>query len=101
MKQFARYLAATLLTCTLCLPVLAYSADREDYEKDARYAEGTPPTIPHRFEDTSNGAYCLGCHGAGLNRAPLCPHPVRLSCTGCHVQGEIKDIKSMKKGKEK
>ena len=44
----------------------------------------------------SNGEYCLGCHKTGLKGAALCPHPVRLSCTGCHAQGEIKKAKKNK-----
>lgn len=101
MKQLTQYLLATILTTSLCLPLTAFADDQANYNKDAEYAENTPPMIPHRFEDTSNGAYCLGCHGVGLKGAPLCPHPVRLSCTGCHAQGEIKDAKSEKKGTKK
>jgi len=89
------------LVALLTLPVAVSAEQAENYNKDAEYAEGTPPTIPHRIQDTSNGAYCLDCHKTGLNGAPLSPHPVRLSCTGCHVQGEIKDVKSVKKGKKK
>jgi cytochrome c-type protein NapB len=62
---------------------------QEDYESDARYAEAQPPTIPHPFRDAADGKYCLRCHGTGLNGAPLSPHPVRITCTECHVKGEI------------
>lgn len=101
MKQFTRYLAALLLACSLWLPVAAHADDREDYGSDARYAEGTPPTIPHRIQDTANGEYCLGCHRTGLKGAPLCPHPVRLTCTQCHVPGEVKEVKPLKKSRKK
>lgn len=101
MNILLRCCAITCLITLLALPIAVSADEHENYNKDAEYAEGTPPMIPHRFEDTSNGAYCLGCHGAGLKGAPLCPHPVRLSCTGCHAQGEIKGVKSVKKGKKK
>ena len=101
MKILLNCCAFMCLVALLALPISASAQQAENYNKDAEYAEGTPPTIPHRFEDTSNGEYCLGCHKTGLNGAPLSPHPVRLSCTGCHVQGEIKAVKPVKKGKSK
>lgn len=99
MKILLRCCAIMSLVALLTLPVAVSAEEAENYNKDAEYAENTPPTIPHRIADTSNGAYCLGCHKTGLNGAPLSPHPVRLSCTGCHVQGEIKDVKPVKGSK--
>ena len=101
MKIQLRCCAATLLIAFLSLPLAVSAEEAENYNKDAEYAESTPPMIPHRFEDTSNGEYCLGCHKTGLKGAALCPHPVRLSCTGCHAQGEIKEVKAIKKAKKK
>lgn len=100
MKMLLRCCAIMSLVGLLALPAVASADEAENYDKDAEYAESTPPMIPHRIEDTSNGEYCLSCHGTGLNGAPLSPHPVRLSCTGCHAQGEIKEIKSHKKDKK-
>ncbi len=99
MRMILRCCTMTSLVLALALPVFVYADDEpENYEKDAQQAENTPPRIPHRITDTSDGTYCLGCHRTGLNGAPETPHPERLSCTGCHVQGEIKE---MKKGKNK
>lgn len=92
--------AAALLTF-LTLPVISNAGEAANYAKDAEFAEGTPPMIPHRIIDTANGEYCLGCHKTGLNGAPLCPHPVRLTCTGCHGQGDIKDSRQLKKGRKR
>ena len=100
MKILLHSCAAAALAALLALPVAASAEETADYARDAEYAESTPPMIPHRFKDTSDGAYCLGCHKTGVNGAPLSPHPVRLSCTGCHGQGEIKEAKPAKKGKK-
>ena len=101
MKILLRCCAGTSLIALLALPVIVSADDAENYDKDAEYAEGTPPMIPHRITDTSNGEYCLGCHLTGINGAPFSPHPIRLTCTGCHGQGEIKETTSLKKGKNK
>ncbi|MDR3581387.1 MAG: hypothetical protein P4L44_15610 [Oryzomonas sp.] len=85
--------AVCLLAVVACASFFSFpvqAEEREDYESDARYAEGQPPAIPHPFRDTADGKYCLRCHGTGLNGAPLSPHPVRITCTECHVKGEIK-----------
>lgn len=82
---------ATITALSAVSPVASLSAEeRPDYAADARFAEGTPPTIPHPFKDVANGEQCLTCHLKGIKGAPLCPHPVRLTCTECHVAGEIK-----------
>lgn len=88
MKSAAHLLAVVACASFTVFPVQA--EEQKDYESDARYAEGQPPTIPHPFKDTADGTYCLRCHGSGLNGAPLSPHPVRITCTQCHVKGEIK-----------
>lgn len=96
-----RCCAVTTLIAALALPVVVTADEPVNYEKDAWSAENTPPRIPHLIKDTSDGTYCLECHRTGLKGAPETPHPERLSCTGCHVQGEIKKEKSPKKGKTK
>lgn len=101
MRLLFRYCAVASLVALLALPIVVSADESENYEHDARNAENTPPRIPHLIKDTSDGAYCLGCHRTGLKGAPETPHPERLSCTGCHVQGEIKKEKSHKKGKTK
>ena len=101
MNVLFRSLVITAIAAAMALPVVSVAEEADNYEPDARYAENEPPMIPHRFEDTSNGEYCLGCHRTGIKGAPICPHPVRLSCTGCHAQGEIKDVKPVKKERKK
>lgn len=106
MKLLFRYLVSLACLCALALPAVA-DENGEDYEKDARYGEDTPPMVPHRI-DNKTGEACLACHLSGLNGAPITPHPVRLDCTECHGQGEIKaqiseskhDKKSRKHNKE-
>ena len=92
---------AALLAALLALPVFVGAEEGQNYAKDAANAENTPPMIPHRIKDTSDGTYCLSCHGTGKNGAPETPHPERLSCTGCHGLGVIKDVKLQKKGTKK
>ena len=101
MKTLLRCCIVASLIAALALPLFANADEPDNYEKDARQAESTPPMIPHRFNDTADGKYCLGCHGTGVKGAPMTPHPERLSCTGCHAQGVIKDTKPVKKGKKK
>lgn len=101
MRLFFNCYTVASLVALLALPPLLRADETENYDKDAEYAESTPPMIPHRIKDTSDGEYCLRCHGAGVNGAPMSPHPVRLSCTGCHAQGEIKGEKPLKRGKNK
>lgn len=101
MNLLLRCCLITILGMFVALPLPVSAEESRSYSKDAEYSEGTPPMIPHRFEDTSNGEYCLGCHKTGISGAPLCPHPVRLSCTGCHAQGEIRAIKPTGKESKK
>ena len=81
MKISLRCCAVASLAAFLALPVVVSADEADNYDKDAEYAESTPPMIPHSFKDTSDGEYCLGCHRSGVNGAPMSPHPVRLSCT--------------------
>lgn len=100
MKILLRCCAAASFLALLTLPVIVSADDAGNYAKDAEYAEGTPPMIPHPITDTSDGSYCLGCHGKGINGAPMSPHPVRLTCTGCHGLGEVTDAATLKKDKK-
>jgi cytochrome c-type protein NapB len=90
--------AVAFLLASLALPVTVSAEEAQNFAKDAGNAESTPPMIPHLFKDTSDGRYCLGCHETGVKDAPVTPHPERLSCTGCHGQGEIKAANPVKKG---
>ena len=101
MRILFRSCAVTFLIAALALPIVASADDTQNYAKDASQAENTPPMIPHHIKDTADGTYCLGCHGSGVNGAPMSPHPVRLYCTGCHGRGEVKDARPEKKGKKK
>ena len=101
MRILLRSCAVTFLITVLALPIIASADEPGNYDKDARQAENTPPMIPHRIKDSAGGEYCLGCHREGVNDAPVTPHPERLSCTGCHGQGEIKEAKPLEKGKNK
>ena len=101
MKTLLRCCILTSVMAALALPVGVRADEAESYDKDAEYAEGNPPMIPHHVKDTADGEYCLSCHGTGVNGAPLSPHPVRLICTGCHAQGEIKESKPAKKHHKK
>ena len=65
MKMLFRCLVSFACLFALAIPVLA-DGNVEDYEKDARYAEGTPPMVPHRI-DEKTGEACLACHREGLN----------------------------------
>jgi cytochrome c-type protein NapB len=98
MRLLLRCCGIPSLIAALALPVIVSADEHENYEKDAQQAEGTPPRIPHHITDTSDGTYCLGCHRTGLNGAPETPHPERLTCTQCHVPGEIKEMKPGEKG---
>lgn len=92
MRILHRYCAVASLAALLALPVIVCAEEGVNYDSDARQAESTPPMIPHKFRDTAGGDFCLNCHGTGINDAPITPHPNRLNCTGCHGQGEIKDL---------
>lgn len=96
MKTLLRLLLGTFCLLVLVLPVLA-DGQGDDLESDARYAEGTPPMIPHRVEVDATGDKCLACHLTGLHGAPLTPHAVRLDCVQCHGQGEIIEKKHEKR----
>ncbi len=99
MRLLCRCSAVALLLALLALPVVVCADEPENYEKDAQNAENTPPRISHAIKDTADGTYCLECHGTGLAGAPETPHPERLTCTGCHVLGELKAVKKDKKKK--
>ena len=103
MKMLLRCLVLSALVAALVVPVGSFADDDENYESDARFAEDTPPTIPHRIEDTANGESCLVCHRTGINGAPVCPHQVRVTCTECHVPAnpDAPAPKELKKGKKK
>lgn len=102
MKMLFRCLV--VFACLFALAFPAVADEKDDYAKDAEYGEGTPPMVPHPI-DNRTGEACLACHRTGLNGAPLTPHPIRLDCTQCHGQGEIKskinDAKHDKKSKRK
>ena len=98
MKMLFRCLILLACLCVFALPALAGESD--DYEQDARYAEGTPPMVPHSTAGMTSES-CLACHRTGLNGAPVSPHPVRLDCTQCHGQGEIKAGKGASKSEKK
>lgn len=90
---------AMFFLCLLAMAVPALADEQEDdLERDARYAEGAPPMIPHRIDVNATGEACLACHKEGLHGAPMTPHPERLDCVQCHAQGEIKEKKHDKKG---
>lgn len=97
-----RYLVIAGLFALLMIPVSGLAAGSDNYDADARFAENVAPVIPHRIGVDANGEACLACHRAGLNKAPLSPHPVRLNCTQCHVRGDISEPRAaIKKGKNK
>ena len=100
MRILLRCCAIVSLVLFLALPVFVNAEETESYDKDAYQAESTPPPIPHRIKDTAGGAYCLDCHQTGLNGAPQTPHPERLTCTECHAQGGIKELRYGEKGKK-
>jgi len=88
MKRILLLLGALSLAVGLLLPQPVL-ADDDEYEKDALYAEGNPPVVPHKMEPNASGEACLACHLEGKNGAPPSPHAVRIDCVQCHVQGEI------------
>jgi nitrate reductase (cytochrome), electron transfer subunit len=100
MKRYLLPLAAAALSVSLFAPALAFAAYDGNFEKDAAYAEGTPPMVPHRMEPNATGEACLVCHLEGKNGAPITPHATRLDCVQCHVQGEIKEKRKATKKKK-
>ena len=100
MQRYLLPVAAVALSILLFAPAPAVAGDVEDLEKDAAYAEGTPPMVPHRMEPGATGEACLACHLEGRNGAPVSPHAVRLDCVQCHAQGEIKEKKPAAKKKK-
>jgi len=63
-----------------------------EYYSLRRY-NGSPPYIPHEFEDAKGTKYeCLSCHAKGgfseemKRNTPLTPHPENVSCRQCHVK---------------
>jgi len=99
MKKVSRLLLSSVFLLALAVPVLSDEIE-DELEKDAREAEGAPPVIPHRIDANATGEACLVCHGTGINGAMPTPHPMRLDCVQCHVQGEVKELKKEKKGKK-
>nr|WP_183362094.1 hypothetical protein [Geomonas limicola]GFO69519.1 hypothetical protein GMLC_30980 [Geomonas limicola] len=69
----------------------ALAAQPADFDAQAQFAEGNPPVIPHKIVDNAKGESCLTCHLdlSGASKAPLCPHPVRVYCTSCHVRSDL------------
>jgi cytochrome c5 len=100
MKTFPRVLAVASLMAVLVQPLSAVADEPENLEADAKYAESTPPVIPHPIADNVTGEGCLACHRTGLNGAPPSPHPIRLNCTQCHVRSDLGEPKKTKKGKK-
>jgi hypothetical protein len=49
------------------------------------------PAIPHSVSQTTY-EWCVSCHAAGTDGAPLSPHPDRPNCVGCHKQGGTTDV---------
>lgn len=93
-------LASCILIGALIVP--AFADEPESLDADARQAgSGEPPTIPHKIGDDMMGEKCNVCHRDGIKGAPQTSHPERLTCTQCHVQGEVKAKKAAKKGKAK
>lgn len=89
MKNLLVALAALILI-TAGAPA-APAAQPADFEAQAQFAEGNPPVIPHKIEDNAKGESCLTCHLdlTGASKATLCPHPVRIYCTSCHVRSDL------------
>jgi nitrate reductase cytochrome c-type subunit len=92
-----KVVGSAVLLLILAFP-FALLADDEQVptEKEVMQAEGTPPVMPHaapKPKGMSEEAACLSCHEKGLKGAPQTPHPERLGCTQCHVQGEVKTKK--------
>jgi len=100
MKRYLLPLTAAALSMLLLTPA-ARADDDEAYEKDAVYAEGNPPMVPHKMAPDTTGDACLACHLEGKNGAPLSPHAVRIDCVQCHGQGEIKEKKRIADKKKK
>jgi hypothetical protein len=100
MKRILLLLTVAAMFVTLFLPS-GLLADDDEYAKDAQYAEGNPPMVPHKMEPNSTGDACLVCHLEGKNGAPLTSHAVRVDCVQCHAQGEIKERKAVKKSSDK
>lgn len=101
MKRYVLPLAAAALSVLLLTPPVVSADDDDVYEKDAAYAEGNPPMVPHRMEPDTTGDACLACHLEGKNGAPLSPHAVRIDCVQCHGQGEIQEKKKAADKKKK
>jgi len=101
MKRYVLPLAAAALSVLLLTPAVVSADDDDVYEKDAVYAEGNPPMVPHEMVPGTTGDACLACHLEGKNGAPLSPHAVRLDCVQCHGQGEIKEAKKAADKKKK
>jgi nitrate reductase cytochrome c-type subunit len=92
-----------LFVVSLCSLLLSPPVGAEEMavpsEREVSQAEGMPPLMPHALpEPGRNGFFpCLVCHGDAKQGAPQTPHPDRLTCTQCHVQGEITAKSAVKK----
>ncbi len=55
----------------------------EEPQRDKRWSETSPPTVPHRIFMREN---CLVCHGPdNLSMRLKTPHPERANCLQCHA----------------
>lgn len=60
-----------------------FSGLRQDLRAGARFADGSPPTIPHRTLMREN---CSACHSGPAAREEIrTSHPERPRCRQCHV----------------
>jgi hypothetical protein len=85
-------LLATIAALSLMLVLgasLSVAAETSGFDADARFAEGSPPVIPHKIVDNATGESCLACHLKVGSKATLCPHPVRTYCTSCHLRSSL------------
>jgi cytochrome c-type protein NapB len=53
--------------------------------RGTRAYAGAPPTIPHALPTRRE---CLGCHGEYGGSPIRTPHPDRVNCRQCHVEGD-------------
>lgn len=97
MKMLLHFLIAASITAVLTHPAPALADEPENYESDARQSGDAPPTVPHKIADDATSNSCNSCHKTGLKGAPMTSHPERMGCTQCHVQGEVKVKKMLKK----
>ena len=64
----------------------AFAQDTGERElRPRRLYFGSPPATPHAI--TRAMTNCLSCHGESATFAPKSPHPTRVQCRQCHVEG--------------